>query len=133
MADIRFLMVVVGAFSVLSLLLVSVGIYGTMSFWVDQRVQGIGVRLALGAGARDILGMVMLRGIAITLAGVVLGLAAGSWLTRFLASYLYGVSPIDLATFAATSLLILVLSAAACYLPTRRATGVDPVTTLRYE
>jgi ABC-type antimicrobial peptide transport system permease subunit len=116
-----------------ALLLASVGIYGVMAFAVAQRTQEIGIRMALGARARDVLKLVINHGMKLALLGIVIGLA-GSWaLTRFMKGLLFGVEPTDLVTFSLVSLFLLAAALVACYLPARRATKVDPLEALRYE
>jgi putative ABC transport system permease protein len=129
----RFYMILLGVFAALALTLSLVGIYGVMSYSVAQRTREIGVRMALGAGRHHVLGLVLRRGLVLTLIGTVAGLAGAFALTRFLASLLYGVHPTDVATFAVVSLLLAAIATLACYIPARRATKVDPLVALRYE
>jgi ABC-type antimicrobial peptide transport system permease subunit len=104
-----------------------------MAFAVSQRTQEIGIRMALGARARDVLKMVVHHGMKLALLGIVVGLA-GSWaLTRFMAKLLVGVQTTDLLTFSVVSICLLVAAFVACYVPARRATKVDPLVALRYE
>ncbi|HVA16749.1 MAG TPA: ABC transporter permease [Candidatus Dormibacteraeota bacterium] len=122
-----------GAFAFIALLLAAVGIYGTVSYWVKQRTQEIGIRVALGAQRKDIFGLVVTRGMALIVAGIVLGIAAALAVTRILATMLFGVQPTDPFTYTAVALLLAGAGLAACYFPARRAMRVDPMEALRYE
>ena len=125
--------VMLAIFAGLALLLASIGIYGVMAFAVTQRTQEIGIRMALGARALDVLKLVVKHGMKLALLGIVIGLA-GSWaLTRFMKQLLVGVEATDLLTFSVVSVCLLVAAFVACYLPARRATKVDPLEALRYE
>ncbi|HKQ50765.1 MAG TPA: FtsX-like permease family protein, partial [Pyrinomonadaceae bacterium] len=126
-------MVLLASFAGLALLLAVVGIYGVLAYFVAQRVPEIGVRLALGARPRDILTLVLKKGMGLVLAGVVIGLGASLALTRLMSSMLFGVGPTDPLTFLGVSALLAAVAFFACYVPARRATKVDPLTALRCE
>ncbi len=123
----------VGSFGLLALLLAAVGIYGVVAFATRQRTHEIGIRIALGAGRRDVLRLVVGQGLKLALIGVSVGIAAALVLTQFLASRLYGVKPADPLTFIAVSLILIAVTLAACYIPARRAAKVDPMVALRNE
>jgi ABC-type antimicrobial peptide transport system permease subunit len=122
-----------GLFAALALLLAALGIYGVMSQGVQQRTREIGVRIALGAARADILRLIIGRVIGIALAGIALGLLLAVPAMRLLATLLYQVRPGDPAVFASLALILLAVALLAGYLPARRATRVDPLTTLRAE
>src|SRR5262249_9333247 len=122
-----------GGFGLLALVLASLGLYGALSYSVAQRMQEIGVRMALGARTGDVLWLVVGAGIRLTAIGGALGLAGGFAAARVLKSLIYGVSPTDPLTFIAIALLLTLVALLACWIPARRATKVDPVVTLRSE
>lgn len=129
----RFNMFLLTLFASLALVLAAVGVYGVMSYAVTQRTHEIGIRMALGAQVGNVIRLVMKSGLIIAIVGVVLGLAGAFALTRLMSSLLFAVEPTDKATFAGVSLCLLLIALAACYIPARRATRVDPLQALRYE
>ncbi len=126
-------MTLVAAFAVLALLMASVGLYGVLSYTVAQRTQEIGVRMALGAQPAIVVVEVVRGALLLAVSGLVLGLAGAFALTRLLTSFLFSVGPTDPATFAAVSLLLLLVAGLASFVPARRAANVDPVSVLRTE
>ena len=129
----RFTLTLMLLFGVIALVLSAIGIYGVMAFAVTQRTQEIGIRMALGASAMDVLKMVVGSGMFLAAIGVVVGLIGAFALTRLMASLLFGVSPTDLMTFGLVTTGLLMVALLACYIPARRATKVDPLVALRYE
>ncbi len=129
----RLSVLLLGIFAALALTLAAVGIYGVISFSVTRRTREIGVRMTLGARARDVVAMVVGQALMLALIGVVIGLAAAFVLTRLMGSMLFGVSTTDPAILAGVSVLLVAVAALASYLPARRAAGVDPLEALRYE
>jgi len=129
----RFTLTLMLLFGVIALVLSAVGIYGVMAFAVTQRTQEIGIRMALGARAIDVLSMIVRSGMSLAATGVIIGLAGAFAITRLMRSLLFGVSPTDVTTFALVTAGLLVVALLACYLPARRATKVDPLEALRCE
>lgn len=133
MAPARSSMLLLTLFAALALVMAAVGVFGALSFTVTSRTREMGIRMALGAEAGAVRSLVMGQGLAQATVGIVLGLAGAWWLTRFMSTLLFGIAPRDPWAFGGATLLLLAVSAAACYLPARRATLVDPLTVLRTE
>jgi putative ABC transport system permease protein len=122
-----------GFFSVFALGLACLGLYGVLSFAVVQRTREIGMRVALGAQRRDVLALIIGKGLKLTLTGAAIGLAGGAAVSRLVSGLLYNVSPTDPVTFVSIMVLLLGVTVLASWLPARRATKVDPMVALRYE
>lgn len=129
----RLSMILLGIFAVIALVLAGLGIYGVISYLVRQRTNEIGIRIALGARRWDVLRLILSDGAKMAVVGAAIGLAAAAALTRLMAGMLFGISATDPLTFAAVTLLLLLVALLACYLPARRAMRVDPTVALRYE
>ena len=129
----RSLMLLFSAFAMLALVLAAVGIYGIVSYSVTQRTHEIGIRMALGARAGNVLSLIMRNGVTLVLTGIVIGIAGALALTRFLTTLLFGVTPTDSMTFVVVSIVFFVIAIVASLIPAVRATRVDPVVALRNE
>lgn len=130
-AQSRFTVVLLGAFAGLALLLAIIGVYSMMAYSVNERVYEIGIRMAVGAQEKDVLRLFLIKGLKLTLVGLIVGIAVSAGVTRVIESMLFGVNATDPATFAGVTLLIACVALLACYLPARSASRVDPITALR--
>jgi putative ABC transport system permease protein len=132
-AEPRFRTIILVAFSLLALVMASIGIYGVMNYLVIQRTREFGIRLSLGATPTDVLQLVLRRAAVLIGAGTCLGLTGSVLLVRFIAKLLFGIAPLDPLTFAAVPILLAAVAFVASYIPARRATRIDPTVALRYE
>jgi putative ABC transport system permease protein len=129
----RLSMILLGLFSAIALILSCVGIYGVISYLVEERTHEIGVRIALGAARGDVLRLILGRGAMMAVLGIGTGAFLALGLTRLIGSQLYGVTPHDPLTFCGAGFALMMVAMAACYFPAKRATRVDPLVALRYE
>jgi putative ABC transport system permease protein len=127
----RFTVWLMAAFATLALVLAAIGVYGVMSYAVARRTQEVGIRMALGARRGQVLAMVLREGMRTIVIALIVGLVVAVATTRLLSSQLFGVSAVDPLTFAVVPVLLAVVALAACYLPARRASRVDPIVALR--
>ena len=132
-ADRKQQMTLLTAFAALALLLASLGLYGLLAYMVTRRSREIGLRMALGADASRVVGMIVARGVGLAAGGMVLGLAAAWALARTMSGILYGIAATDPGTYAAVGALLCAVAAAACWIPARRAVAIDPIAVLREE
>ena len=133
LAQPRFTTVVLAGFAAATLLLAAIGLYGVIAYNVAQRTREVGIRMALGAQQRDVLGLVLRRGLVLTGMGVAIGVATAVASGRLLRGLLFGVGPTDAATLAGVTVLLTTVAMLATYLPARRAARIDPLVALRYE
>jgi putative ABC transport system permease protein len=129
----RFNATLFGIFAGVALLLAALGLYGVLSFLVTQRRQEIGIRMALGASKPHVLKVFLRQGLTLTVAGLCVGIAGAVFVSRWLSSLLFGVTPTDPVSFVAVSLVLLAVAGAASYLPARRAAAIDPMAAIRSE
>ena len=126
-------MLLVASFAAAAMLLAMLGIYGVTAYYVTQHTHEIGLRMALGAQMKDVLKLVLSRGILLAFAGIAIGVVAALGLTRYLSTLLFEVRPIDVATFLIVAGVLILVALLACLIPARRAAKVDPLVALRYE
>jgi putative ABC transport system permease protein len=131
LAQPRLRMLLLAGFAALALIMAAVGIYGVMSFFVNERIREIGVRMALGARKEAVLYMVLGHGLLLTISGAAIGLVCAAALSRFLSSLLFEVAGTDATTYGLAAIVLVALSLVAIYIPARRATRVDPMVALR--
>jgi putative ABC transport system permease protein len=129
----RFNLILIAFFGIIALVLATAGVFGVMAYSVSRRTREIGVRVALGARSRDVLTMILSQGMRTIMIGIIIGLAGSFALTRTMQSLLFGVTATDPLTFVAVIALLIAAALAACYIPARRATKIDPMVALRYE
>ena len=129
----RFAASVLGTFAILALVLAAIGLYGVLSYNVSTRRREMGVRAALGAGRRDLIGLVMWQGLGVTAIGLAVGLAASAFLTRLMEAMLFGVQPLDAVSFVAAPAVLFAVACLACFIPAMRAARADPAVALRSE
>jgi putative ABC transport system permease protein len=129
----RFNTFLIGLFAAVAFILSAIGIYGVISYEVAQRTSEIGIRMALGAQTRNVLSLILKRGLLLILSGLMVGLLGAFALTRFLSGLLFDVTPTDPLTYGVVAILLTMVALAACFVPARRATKVDPLIALRYE
>ncbi len=129
----RYPLVILGLFAALALLLASIGVYGVMSLSVDERTTEIGIRMALGAQANQVLHLVLKQGLVLAVSGVTLGLSAGLATSRVLASALFDTPSTDPLAFGSAALILIAVAVLACWIPARRAARVDPLLAVRHE
>ena len=132
-APFRFNMFLLGLIATIAIVLTVVGVYGVMNYAVAQRTREIGIRMALGAQPGQVRSLILKQGLVLSAAGLVIGVGACFLFMRFIASLLFGVSTTDPIIFIAVALGLVIVSMAACYIPARKATKVDPLIALRYE
>jgi putative ABC transport system permease protein len=129
----RFSMWLLGIFAGVAMILAIVGIYGVMSYTVSQRTHEIGLRMALGAETRQVLGMVVREGLLLTVIGVLIGVTGAAAATKAMGGLLFGITSTDPVTYLGVTALLVAVAVIACYLPARRASRVDPLVALRHE
>ena len=127
----RLYAVLIGGFSTFAVLIAAIGLFGGLSYGVTQRRREIGIRTALGATPRNIVGMVVRQGAAMTVSGLVMGFLVAGWTGQYLSGFLFAVTPADPATFVVVGVALTAIAAIACGIPARRAAKVDPIDALR--